>query len=72
MNMQDSQPELQLTLIQMSHLERRIAEQRVRVAHLKEIGAPIEHPEDLLRILQRSHEALRRFLVRITRSPETQ
>jgi hypothetical protein len=68
MNMQDSQPEIQLTLFQMSHLERRIAEQRARVAQLKEIGAPIDHPEDLLRVLQRSHESLRRFLVRITSS----
>jgi len=63
---QDLQPELELALFQIRQLEQRITQQQARVASLKAIGAPVDHSEDLLRVLQRSHESLRRFLVRVT------
>ena len=62
---QDLQPELELALFQIRQLEQRITQQQARVASLKAIGAPVDHSEDLLRVLQRSQESLRRFLVRV-------
>ena len=62
---QDLQPELDLALFQIRQLEQRITQQQARVASLKAIGASVDHPEDLLRVLQRSQESLRRFLVRV-------
>jgi hypothetical protein len=64
--MQDLQPEIEFALFHIKQLEQRITQQQARVASLKAIGASVDHPEDLLRVLQRSHESLRRFLVRVT------
>lgn len=63
---QDLQPELDIAVFQIRQLEQWITKQQARVASLKAIGASVDHSEDLLRVLKRSHESLRRFLVRVT------
>jgi prefoldin subunit 5 len=61
---QGPQPEIEIALFQMKQLEQSITQLQARVASLKAIGASVDRSEDLLRVLQRSHESLRRFLVR--------
>jgi hypothetical protein len=62
---QDLQPESDIALFQMKQLEQRITQLHARVAGLRAAGGLVDEPEELLRILQRSHELLRRFLRRI-------
>jgi hypothetical protein len=70
-SVQDLQPELDLVLLQIRELQRRITQQQARVTSLKALGASGDLPQDLLRILQRSHESLRRFLLRVVEAGKT-
>jgi hypothetical protein len=64
--MQHIQPELELALLHIRQVEQRVAEQQVRVARLRSIGAPTDIAEELLRTLQISHGLLKQFLAQIT------
>jgi hypothetical protein len=65
-SMQHIQPELELALLHIRQVEQRVAEQQLRVARLRSIGAPTDVAEELLRTLQTSHDLLKRFLAHVT------
>jgi hypothetical protein len=60
------QPDLELALLHLKQLEHRIAEQRARVARLREIGASTETAEQFLAVLRESVDLVKTHIGRIT------
>lgn len=60
------QADLELALLHLQQLEQRIAEQRARIARLREAGGSTENAEDFLRTLLETLELVKLHVARIT------
>ena len=58
--------DVELALLHIKQVEQRVADQYGRVERLRQLGAPTDVSEDLLRTLQHSLELLKSHLARIT------
>jgi hypothetical protein len=66
--MQHVQPDLELALLHLKKLEQRVADQRSRIVHLRDIGASTETAEQFLTVLHESVGLVKMHIARITSS----